>query len=130
MDFFSKEGPESSWPFEKVGIRSGTYIEIYKAADPDPKGCHTFQADEGQFKKREQIWSEIEGLKNQADEWAFLKKEFGCDGNICIHNYPTRQPDGTHAQEMKVYNAVKTGKLDSSQFVCDRSNDYRLNYEQ
>jgi len=63
-------------------------------------------------------------------EWAFLKKEFGCDGNICIHNYPTRQPDGTHAQEMKVYNAVKTGKLDSSQFVCDRSNDYRLNYEQ
>jgi hypothetical protein len=61
------------------------------------------------------------------NEYEYNKKNYQCNPNICVHNYTTVTTPGKHNEEMKIYNAIGTGKLDPSLLKCPKLDDYRLN---
>ncbi len=74
VDLFSKEGMESSAPYESVGIHSSGYVDILKISDPDPKGCHTKDPLNLRSVKFPFLGKMLEKLKIEADEYARLRK--------------------------------------------------------
>ncbi len=59
-------------------------------------------------------------------EWNYMTEEYSCNANMCLHNYPTTSTNKAHAEEMKLYNAIKTGKVDPAQFKCEKKENYRM----
>jgi len=72
VDLFAQEGENSYQIYEKVGINTGTYVDIYKVKDPDPQGCQSKPPT--YLTPRSQKWaaSYVQGLVNLADEYAAL----------------------------------------------------------
>lgn len=64
-------------------------------------------------------------------EWTHLKDKNLCATKCCVHTSPTRSTHGTSYEELKKYNAVKTGRItesDSSYPVCEAMPDYRITH--
>ena len=61
-------------------------------------------------------------------EWGIIKTTNSCRTNTCIHSDPTRSNNGMIYNELKRYNAVRTGKSDQSNSSCPVLNDYRMSY--
>ena len=64
-------------------------------------------------------------------EWDVLRKKNSCHTECCIHTLPTRATQGQSYDELRLYNAVKTGKLkknDKDYPVCSAPNDYRMSH--
>jgi hypothetical protein len=92
---------------------------------------------------REQYLKNINGIVNEdnyriflqknADhimdkEWQFTKQTKSCFNNKCIHVYPTRSTPNLNNEELRVYNAVRTGKPVLKNVECSKLNDYRLTH--
>jgi len=68
-----------------------------------------------------------EKIMNQ--EWNMMKQQFSCFPNCCIHNYPTRTDPGSNYEELRLYNAVRTNKIqkgDNLYPACNQMPDYRM----
>ena len=64
-------------------------------------------------------------------EWQHLKEANSCPTTCCVHKYPTRMTHGTSYEELKMYNAVKSGqikKTDSNYPHCTKMPDYRISH--
>ncbi len=59
-------------------------------------------------------------------EWALLTKSYNCQPNVCIHNSPTRQPEGDQYKELRLYNDTRSGKVAPEQVQCKKLDDYRM----
>jgi hypothetical protein len=59
-------------------------------------------------------------------EWKVLNKEYNCQVNQCIHMSSTRQPEGTQQAELKLYNAIRSGKAPAGAAQCPVPKDYRM----
>lgn len=62
-------------------------------------------------------------------EWEILRKTQSCFPNPCVHKLPTRTNTVANIQEMQLYNAVKTGKINptsKSYPHCQVYEDYRM----
>lgn len=62
--------------------------------------------------------------KIMENEWNYLKTNYSCAPNPCIHNYPTNPSHGSHNEELKNYNNVRKNKVIGQ--VCQKLDDYRL----
>ena len=62
VDFFAQEGPESSQPFEKAGIKTWSLVEIFKYKDPDPHGCHSLPPYELASSLSQNLANQLKGL--------------------------------------------------------------------
>lgn len=59
-------------------------------------------------------------------EWSLLSNAYGCQPNVCIHTSPLHQTQKEQIIENKLYNAVRTGKVDPSVAKCPNYEDYRM----
>lgn len=59
-------------------------------------------------------------------EWNILTESYGCRPNVCIHNSSIQQSFEDQMKENKLYNDVRTGKVDSSVAKCPQYDDYRM----
>jgi hypothetical protein len=62
-------------------------------------------------------------------QWDVIKTTNSCKTNCCIHTDPTRSNNGMIYNEMKRYNAVRTGTIDknnSNYPSCPVYFDYRM----
>ena len=59
-------------------------------------------------------------------EWSLLSGAYGCQPNVCIHMSPTHQTQAEQFAENKLYNDIRTGKVDSSVAKCPAYGDYRM----
>lgn len=62
-------------------------------------------------------------------QWNSIKISNVCKTNCCIHSDPTRSNNGMIYNELKRYNAVRTGALDktnSNYPICPTYDDYRM----
>ena len=66
------------------------------------------------------------GAKIMDTEWSLLNKNYNCQPNVCIHNSPTRQPEGDQFKELKLYNETRTGKVNAEAVQCKKLPDYRM----
>lgn len=90
--------------------------------------------------RREQYTKTINGIVRDDDYRAFLQsnaesimdrvwqdaKKSLCRPNVCIHTHPTRTSPGLNYEEMRLYNAVKTGKGLKQVPSCRPLADYRM----
>jgi hypothetical protein len=70
-------------------------------------------------------------LQNNAEDimdrtWEHAKQTSSCTQNVCIHTYPTRTTPGYNYEEMRLYNAVRTGKGLKKVPLCKKLSDYRM----
>jgi hypothetical protein len=66
------------------------------------------------------------GKKLMNTEWSFLKKNFDCNNNACVHNYPLRMnPKNFKDEREKADLLFKSDNLPGS-FKCPIYADYRL----
>lgn len=70
-------------------------------------------------------------LQNKAETimdrtWDFTKKTSSCAPNVCIHTHPTRSTPTLNYEEMRLYNAVRTGKYLKKMPACKKLSDYRM----
>jgi hypothetical protein len=93
-------------------------------------------------RRREQYVAHINGITNDYDykdfltrnavkihnsEHGYLKQEYGCRANVCIHNSPTSPPPGDFNRELNRYNRARIlGDVKDSQ--CQQLQDYRTSY--
>ncbi|ATZ80496.1 hypothetical protein BMW23_0444 [Bodo saltans virus] len=64
-------------------------------------------------------------------EWEITRKLQSCSTYTCFHNYPTVVNPGQLNEELNVYNAVKTNKINQSNPAypkCAKYQDYRLTH--
>lgn len=64
-------------------------------------------------------------------EWDHLKTTNSCPTTCCVHKYPTRTTHGTSYEELKMYNAIKSGKIkktDANYPHCPKLPDYRISH--
>lgn len=66
------------------------------------------------------------GGKIMNTEWSLLSESYGCQPNVCIHNSPLHQSQKEQFAENKLYNDVRTGKVDPTVFKCQNLDDYRM----
>jgi len=59
-------------------------------------------------------------------EWKLLTETYNCQPNVCIHTSSTRQTQSDQIKENKLYNDVRTGKVDKSVAKCQNLPDYRM----
>lgn len=92
--------------------------------------------------RREQYIRSINGVTNDYDykrllqqnatkimnaEWAFMKMNYGCSANECIHTSPTSPPSGDFNVEMARYNKVRVNG-DRAAAQCKPVIDYRTSF--
>jgi hypothetical protein len=116
------------------------------------KGCPArmedgqYLTDYRQADTREQYIKSINGIVRQDDyriflqqnaekimdaEWQIMRKLNSCATNACIHNYPTVVNPGQLNEEINIYNAVRTHRIDpsnSSYPKCKKYQDYRITH--
>ena len=70
----------------------------------------------------------LQGKASQimTSEWAYLKKAYTCQPNLCVFNAATSPPPGSFNTELKTYNDSRMKNADNSKLVCAKLEDYRL----
>ena len=64
-------------------------------------------------------------------EWSALRKTQSCHTNECVHIYQTRTTTVANLEEMRIYDALRTGQLtrsDPHYPYCTAKPDYRLTH--
>jgi len=66
------------------------------------------------------------GAKIMNTEWSLLSQAYGSQPNVCIHTSPLRQTQKEQIEENKLYNGIRTGKVDPTVAKCQLLDDYRM----
>lgn len=69
------------------------------------------------------MFLQLNAEKIMDSTWDHSKKINSCFPNQCIHTFPTRSTPGMNYQELKLYNAVRSGQ---KQAKCENLADYRM----
>lgn len=59
-------------------------------------------------------------------EWSLLSKSNESQPNVCIHKSPLHQTQKEQFEENKLYNNVRTGKVNPVLLKCQLLDDYRM----
>jgi peptidoglycan/xylan/chitin deacetylase (PgdA/CDA1 family)/3D (Asp-Asp-Asp) domain-containing protein len=70
IDMFASEGLSSGKVYESAGIKTGTFVDVYKVSDPDPNGCQTLPPQNPGSKRFKNLMSRAHALQLLADEYA------------------------------------------------------------
>ena len=116
---------------------------IYKGCPPKMSDAR-FLTDYRTANTRNQYIKSINGLVRDDDyrlflqqntnqimdnEWKFMKDANSCATSTCLHQCPTRVTNGSNYEELRTYDAVKSGKLkptDKNYPTCKKFQDYRM----
>jgi len=60
-------------------------------------------------------------------EWSYLKKNFDCMNNACVHNYPLRMDPRNFAIEREKTDLLFLTNTLPDNLKCKMYSDYRLN---
>ena len=66
------------------------------------------------------------GTQIMNTEWNLLSKSYQCQPNVCIHTSPLNQTQQEQFAENKLYNDIRTGKIEAEIAKCKPQNDYRM----
>ena len=59
-------------------------------------------------------------------EWLYLRQNYSCFNNACVHQYPLRQDPRTFSQEMQKANSLFQTDVLPDSLKCPQFPDYRM----
>lgn len=72
------------------------------------------------------LFLQMNGNMLRDSEWMYLRKNYSCFNNACVHTYPLRQDPRTFIEEREKANLLfKTDRLPNN-FKCPKYPDYRM----
>jgi hypothetical protein len=119
MDNFHKECP--------ARMEDGRFLTDYRSSNTREQYNKAVNGIVNDHEMR--TFLQQNGEKIMDVEWNLFKTKNSCRTECCLHTLPTRATHGASYDELKLYNAVKTGALKKSDKRypnCPAYNDYRM----
>ena len=72
------------------------------------------------------LFLQTNGDKIMDSEWLYLRQNFSCFDNACVHNYPLRMNPKLFTEEREKANSLFTNKILGNNLKCQQFADYRM----
>ncbi len=109
---------------ECPAVMNYSHITDYRQASVREQHIRSLSGSVSEHEHRNFLQANGANIMNA--EWNILMGAFNCQPNACIHTSPTQQTQADQFKEYKLYNDVRTGKIDPSIVKCKNYGDYRM----